>query len=99
MQVTDELIRNVVQEVLSHMRNGHAPAPTGNRRAGRWGVFDDVGAPVTAAAAAQREFERRGLEDRRRAVQCIRDICSKQAEALGREELEETEIGRLEHKI
>jgi aldehyde dehydrogenase len=99
MQVTDELIRSVVQEVLSHVRNGHPKAPSGNGQAGRWGVFDDVAAAVKAAAEAQREFERRGLEDRRRAVQCIRDICARQADTLGREELEETEIGRLEHKI
>src|SRR5439155_10778635 len=99
MQVTDELIRTVVQEVLSHVRNGQGKPPSGNGQAHRWGVFDDVSAAVAAAAEAQREFERRGLEDRRRAVQCIRDICSGQAEALGREELEETKIGRLEHKI
>jgi aldehyde dehydrogenase len=99
MQVTDELIRTVVQEVLSHVRNGQAKAPSGNGQARHWGVFDDVAAAVKAAAEAQREFERRGLEDRRRAVQCIRDICSRQADELGREELEETQIGRLEHKI
>jgi aldehyde dehydrogenase len=99
MQVTDELIRTVVQEVLSHVRNGQAKAPSGNGQARRWGVFEDVAAAVAAAAAAQREFERRGLDERRRAVQCVRDICGKQAEALGREELEETEIGRLEHKV
>jgi aldehyde dehydrogenase len=99
MQVTDELIRSVVQEVLTHVRNGHARAPSGNGRGQRWGVFDDVAAAVSAAAEAQREFELRGLDDRRRAVQCIRDICAKQADTLGREELEETQIGRLEHKI
>jgi aldehyde dehydrogenase len=32
-------------------------------------------------------------------VQCIRTICSGRAEELGREELEETRIGRLEHKV
>jgi aldehyde dehydrogenase len=99
MQVTDELIRTVVQEVLSHVRNGQAKAPSGNGQARRWGVFEDVAAAVAAAAAAQREFERRGLDERRRAVQCVRDICAKQAESLGREEFEETEIGRLEHKV
>src|SRR5579885_746337 len=98
MQVTDELIRSVVQEVLTHVRNGRAPAPSGNGQARRWGVFDEGGA-AAAAVEAQREFERRGLDDRRRAVQCVRDICAKQADALGREELEETQIGRLEHKI
>jgi aldehyde dehydrogenase len=99
MQVTDELIRSVVQEVLSHVRNGQAKAPSGNGQAHRWGVFDDVSAAVAAAAEAQRAFEGRGLDERRKAVQCIRDICSKQAEALGREEFDETQIGRVEHKV
>jgi aldehyde dehydrogenase len=99
MQVTDELIRSVVQEVLTHVRNGHTRVPSANGHARHWGVFNDVGVAVTAAAEAQREFERRGLDERRKAVQCIRDICSRQADTLGREELEETQIGRLEHKI
>src|SRR4051812_25686791 len=98
MQVTDELIRNVVQEVLAHMRNGQ-PRPTTNGKARAYGIFNDVQEAVAAAAASQREFESRGLEDRRKAVACIRKICSEQAEALGREELEETKIGRLAHKI
>src|SRR5262249_18277001 len=59
----------------------------------------DVGAAVAAASKAQQEFERRGLEDRRKALVQIRKICSEQAEQLGREELEETKIGRLPHKI
>ncbi|MBY0524810.1 MAG: aldehyde dehydrogenase EutE [Gemmataceae bacterium] len=98
MQVTDDLVRNVVQEVLSRMRNGHAAAPT-NGKSRAWGVFADVPSAVAAATTAQREFEARGLEDRRKALQCIRRICSEQSEALGREELEETKIGRLAHKI
>ena len=97
MQVTDELIRSVVQEVLSHMRNGQArPA---NGRAHRWGIFDDVDEAVAAAVDAQKQFEARGLEDRRKAVACIRKICVDRAEELGRDELEETKIGRLIHKI
>jgi aldehyde dehydrogenase len=97
MQVTDDLIRNVVQEVLAHMSNGQAKATNGQAR--RWGVFEDVDSAVTAAAAAQRHFEARGLDDRRKAVQCIRRICVEQAEPLGREEFEETRIGRFKHKV
>lgn len=99
MQVTDVLIRGVVQQVLAGMRNG---STNGNGRvttAARRGVFSDVEAAVGAASRAQREFERRGLEDRRKAVACIRKICSEQAETLGCEELEETKIGRLAAKI
>jgi aldehyde dehydrogenase len=97
MQVTEELVRNVVQEVLSTMRNGNANRTNGKART--WGVFNDAASAVAAAVDAQREFEARGLEDRRKAVQCIRKICSEQAEELGRAELEETKIGRLPHKI
>src|SRR5258708_1467749 len=97
MQVTEELIQNVVREVLSHMRNGQVKPSNGHAR--HWGVFDDVDSAVAAAAEAQQQFEARGLEDRRKAVDCIRRICIGQAEQLGREELEETRIGRLKHKI
>lgn len=100
MQVTDELIRGVVQQVLAGMRNG---TRNGNGSAtiktGQRGVFSDVDAAVAAASAAQREFEARGLGDRKKALDCIRKICTEQAETLGREELEETKIGRLVHKI
>src|SRR5437773_728852 len=101
MQVTDELIRSVVQEVLSHVRNGQGAAVPhrGNGQVRSWGVYQDVNAAIKAAADAQREFESRGLDDRRKAVECVRKICSEQAETLGREELEETKIGRLPHKI
>src|SRR5687768_13087420 len=99
MQVTDDLIRGVVQQVLASMRNGGGK-PAGNGRAGKQrGVFNDVDSAVAAASAAQREFEQRGLEDRRTALAKIRHICHSQAEQLGREELEETKIGRLAHKI
>jgi aldehyde dehydrogenase len=99
MQVTDQLIRDVVQQVLAHMGNGRAPSGNGNVRAKAWGVYEDVNSAVSAASDAQKRFEAMGLEARRKAVQCIRRICVGQAEALGREEFEETRIGRLDHKV
>jgi len=98
MQVTDELIRSVVQEVLSHVKNGQQ-RPGGNGKARTHGVFHDVNEAVAAAVVAQRAFEQRGLDERRKAVACIRKICSERAAELGRDELEETKIGRLQHKI
>ena len=93
MQVTEDVIRSVVQEVLSHMNPARPVARSVTAAAD--GVFDDVELAVRAAATAQREFERRGLNDRRKAVACIRSICVEQAQTLGRMELEETGIGRL----
>ncbi|HWG46927.1 MAG TPA: aldehyde dehydrogenase family protein, partial [Gemmataceae bacterium] len=97
----DDLIRGVIHQVLSQMRNGQPPAAPGRNghTTSQRGVFGDVESAVAAAREAQREFEARGLEDRRKAVACVRKICSEQAETLGREELEETKIGRLVHKI
>ena len=82
LQVTDDLIRSVVQEVLGHMKpNGAAPKakPSGNA-----GVFDDVDEAVRAAAAAQRKFEALGLDARRKAVDCVRKICLQRAEELAK---------------
>src|SRR5437870_12658254 len=101
MNITDDLVRSVVMQVLTQVRGGNGTVPhrNGNGHARPWGVFQDVNSAVAAASDAQREFERRGLDDRRKAVECIRKICKEQAEQLGREELEETKIGRLVHKI
>lgn len=97
MQLTEELIRGVVAEVLAGLRNGKVPAavlPKGN-----WGVFNSVDDAVAAAGDAQRQFEKLGIDVRARAIDCIRAICFEQRESLGREEFDETRIGRLEHKI
>ena len=98
MQVTDTLIRNVVQEVLAHLKNGQTSAkPIAD--SGNWGIFDSVDEAVKAASTAQREFQTRGLQARKKAVDCIRKICIDKADMLGLEELEETKIGRLKHKV
>src|SRR5262249_26897766 len=69
------------------------------RPAGNLGVFATVDDAVVAAEKAFQSFKTRPLADRRKAVECIRKICVEQAEELGRAELEETKIGRLDHKI
>src|SRR5262249_29536265 len=56
-------------------------------------------APSKAAVVAERGWGGGGRDGRRKAVECVRKICKEQAETLGREELEETKIGRLPHKI
>jgi aldehyde dehydrogenase len=100
LQVTDDLIRSVVKDVLAHMKGGAAPTNgNGKPTGGRWGVFEDVGEAVAAASAAQKKFERMGIDARRKAVDCIRRVCIDRAEELGRDEFEETKIGRLVHKI
>jgi len=101
MQMTEDLIRNVVQEVLAQMGNGAilANGKAHSPRAGNLGVFSTVDDAASAADAAFQSFRSRPLADRKKAVDCIRTICIGQADELGRLELDETKIGRLDHKI
>jgi aldehyde dehydrogenase len=100
MQMTEALIRSVVQQVLSQM-GGSAPIGNGAgaRPSGTSGVYPTADAAVAAAEAAFQAFRSRPLGDRKKAIDAIRAICRDQAEELGRLELEETRIGRLDHKI
>jgi aldehyde dehydrogenase len=104
MQTTEDLIRSVVQQVLSQMGGGVVSAGSNgvSTRSGvgsALGVYPTADAAVAAAEAAFDTYRRRPLADRRKAVDCVRSICVEQADELGRMELEETKIGRLDHKI
>ena len=83
MQVTDDLIRSVVQDVLTHMRGGSGASPQVVKTGGRWGVFESVDEAVAAAKAAQEAFEAVGIAGRKKAVDCVRRICMERAEELG----------------
>ncbi len=98
MQTTETLIRSVVQEVLSQM-TGAPPTPTGRGHHGRHGIFDCVDEAVAAAGEAFERLCERTVEDRRRIIDHIRRISIDQRVELGTMEMEETKIGRLEHKI
>ena len=103
MEMTEDLIRNVIQQVLTQM--GTAPGSNGNgngkaaKPSGQDGVYPTADAAVQAAEAAFRQYRTRPLADRKAAVAAIRTICVEQAEELGKLELDETKIGRLDHKI
>jgi len=104
--VNETLIRDVVNEVLGRLQsNGSVVTGTtgGNGSAsasgGADGVFQNVSDAVVAAKAAQAHLVATTLEVRAQAIQIIRDITIEQAQAWGKFELEETKIGRLDHKI
>lgn len=99
MQATEQAIRQVVQEVLSQLGRGPYVSGAGTASNGSWGVFKTVDQAVDAATDGFRELSKRGIADRVKAINCVRKITEEQAEELGRLELEETKIGRLDHKI
>lgn len=66
---------------------------------GRYGIFADVDEAVAAATEAQQKLLRLSLDDRDAIVKLIKSIAKENAEAWGKLELDETRIGRLDHKI
>jgi aldehyde dehydrogenase len=103
MKTTESAIRAVVEEVLQQLgtRPGKPASAVAARVAsgGKDGVFQSVDEAVAAANKAFDEFKNRPVADREKVVQIVKSMCERQAEELGRAELEETKIGRLDHKI
>src|ERR1700712_3745915 len=88
MEMTEDLIRNVIQQVLSQMGTG-GPATNGSspKPSGKDGGYPPADAAVQAAEAAFGHYRKRPLACRRKAVDAIRTLCVEQAEELGRMEL------------
>ncbi len=102
MQIQEQLIADIAREVVARLRVQLQPAPvTGVQRAstGKDGVFATVDEAVSAAYEAQKQVAAMDLEKRGRMIEIIRGICNDRCEELGRMELEETKVGRLDHKI
>lgn len=99
LTLTEETVRSVVEQVVAQLALGGGGM--GSRRAatGAAGVHASVDDAVAAAKEAAARFGKTTLEVRGRAIQKIRDICLGEAETLGKLELDETKIGRLDHKI
>ncbi|HZZ73413.1 MAG TPA: aldehyde dehydrogenase family protein [Pirellulales bacterium] len=99
MQATESLIRNVVAQVLSQLQQAGAPAAGGRSYQGRFGIFTSVDEAVAAATDAFEALSERTIADRKRIIDHIRRISIDQCVELGTAEMNETKIGRLDHKI
>lgn len=97
MQINEALIRDVISQVLAEI--GRPPQVASTSFDGRHGIFHDANEAVAAAREAFERLSERTVEDRRRIIEHIRRISISQCVELGTMEMEETKIGRLEHKI
>jgi aldehyde dehydrogenase len=66
---------------------------------GERGVFQNMDQAVGAATEAQQKLLRLSLDDRDGIVKLIKSIAKAKAHEWGKLELDETKIGRLDHKI
>ncbi|MGD0498614.1 MAG: aldehyde dehydrogenase [Bryobacteraceae bacterium] len=104
MTLDRQLIAEIAREVVERLETQLQAAPGVGRTS--WsasaagdGVFPTVDEAVRAAAGAQRRVAAMSLEDRGRIVAIIRRMCIQNAPEWARLELDETDLGRLDHKI
>jgi aldehyde dehydrogenase len=111
--INEQLIREVVEEVLGRLGPAQSAIPSATKpecncpkpsqssaaTGGQFGVFQEAGAACEAAAAAFVKLQKGGLAARRKVVQIVKTLAESNAVEWGRIELEETKIGRLDHKI
>lgn len=76
--------------------------PSGNgapARGGQHGVFQTAAEACEAAAASFMKLQEGGVAARRKVIDIVKKLSDANAMEWGRIELEETKIGRLDHKI
>jgi aldehyde dehydrogenase len=66
---------------------------------GKFGVFQTADEACAAAQESFVQLQKAGVEARRKIENIVKTLAEKNAEEWGRIELEETKIGRLDHKI
>jgi aldehyde dehydrogenase len=66
---------------------------------GQHGIFSDVDQAVSAATEAQKKLLKLSLDERDQIVKLVKQMAKDNAQSWGKIELDETKIGRLDHKI
>ncbi len=104
MPIQEQLVAEIAKEVVARLRvqlQSQVPSsvPATPAAASRDGVFATVDEAVNAAFEAQKKVAAMSFDERKRMTGIIIRICNDRREELGRMELEETKVGRLDHKI
>lgn len=95
----EELVRQVVREVVSQTRSGSAVRHEALADSGDWGVFEHMNDAVEAAHQAFLEFRERSLECKKDITDAVRQMALDHKEELAAMTVEETGMGRVDHKI
>lgn len=110
-EIESTQLKVIVEEVMARLRekgaiDGQAPAvvaaprvPHALKGGSVRGVFADADAAIEAAHEAYLQLSRKGLAAREQIVQVVKRLCHERAREWGKLELDETRIGRLDHKI
>jgi acyl-CoA reductase-like NAD-dependent aldehyde dehydrogenase len=92
------IVQNVVQNVLEKKLN--AALKTTNVKSGEWGVFADMHDAINASHQAFLQYrEKYDIQCRKKFTDAVRQMVLDYKEEFSRKTVEETKMGRVEHKI
>ena len=92
-----DIVKKVVQNVVDKIDSPSASSPISSN--GDWGVFDDMNDAVKAAHEAFMEYKQRSIQCRKSFIDAVRQMALDHKDDLARMTVEETKMGRVEHKI
>lgn len=92
-----ELVQSIVRKVISQAENLDILLP--NNGVGTLGVFNDMNDAVEAAYVAFQEFKERSKQCRKKIIDAVRKMALDHKEEFAKMTVEETKMGRVEHKI
>jgi acyl-CoA reductase-like NAD-dependent aldehyde dehydrogenase len=98
--IVDEVVRRLAEKLPPRSGAGpDQPAAGPRSTTGLRGVFSTIDEAVEAAWHAQKRYADATLETRRRVVAATRTVSDQHKEDFSRRILEETRLGRIDHKI
>lgn len=93
MSQIEEIIKKVMIEISEESKNKNPASQN------RLGIFDDMNDAIEAAWVAKQEFTKYSLEDRAKITESIKQEIGKNIEVISKMAVEETGMGRYEHKV
>ena len=100
---TEAQIEQIVASVMKELK-GEAPATKGEYSGAGYngkkyiGVYDDMKDAIDAAESGYKAVRAMSLEQRERVIAIIRDLCRKEAPIMAALGVDETKMGRVDHK-
>jgi len=92
-EIVSEVVRNVVGRIDTIENSAQ------HLSGGDWGVFDNMNVAVDSAHQAFIEYKERSMQCRKKFIDAVRQMSIDHKDELARMTVEETKMGRVEHKI
>lgn len=103
MNISDDQLQSIINSVVKRVISQELPAVRSESSIphdqGDWGVFHDMNDAILAAHEAFLKYQNFTIQDRKRFIDLIRNVCLDFKEEFSQMAVEQTKMGRIEHKI